>query len=125
MLASGTFGGLVVSILASGTFGGLVVSMLASGTFVGLVVSMMASGTLGGLVVSMLASGIQERGFEPVAIGFFRTKNSTTFLPSYGKYSRLPNVADLRHVKRPLRFTWKLESQAKLTGHFSPISVLH
>jgi hypothetical protein len=32
MLASGTFGGLVVSMLASGTFGGLVVSMLASGT---------------------------------------------------------------------------------------------
>jgi hypothetical protein len=35
MLASGTFGGLVVSILASGTFGGLVVSMLASGTRIG------------------------------------------------------------------------------------------
>jgi hypothetical protein len=32
MLASGTFGGLVVSMLASSTFGGLVVSMLASST---------------------------------------------------------------------------------------------
>jgi hypothetical protein len=32
MLASGTFGGLVVSMLASGTFGVLVVSMLVSGT---------------------------------------------------------------------------------------------
>jgi hypothetical protein len=57
MLASGTFGGLVVSMLASGTFGGLVVSMPASGTFGGLVVSIPASGTFGGLVVSMLASG--------------------------------------------------------------------
>jgi hypothetical protein len=45
MLASGTFGGLVVSMLASGTFGGLVVNMLASGTFGGLMVSMLSSGT--------------------------------------------------------------------------------
>jgi hypothetical protein len=37
--------------------------MLASGTFGGLVVSMLASGTFGGLVVSMLASGTQDRGF--------------------------------------------------------------
>jgi hypothetical protein len=35
--------------------------MLASGTFGGLVVSMLASGTFGGLVVSMLASDIQDR----------------------------------------------------------------
>jgi hypothetical protein len=27
--------------------------------------------------------------------------------------------------KRTLRFKWKPESQAKLTGHFSPNSVLH
>jgi hypothetical protein len=60
-------------MLASGTFGGLVVSMLASGTFGGLVVSMLASGTFGGLLVSMLASGTQVRGFKPV--GFFGRKN--------------------------------------------------
>jgi hypothetical protein len=48
-------------MLASGTFGGLAVSMLASGTFGGLVVSMLASGTFGGLVVSILPSGTQDR----------------------------------------------------------------
>jgi hypothetical protein len=61
MLASGTFGGLVVSMLASGTFGGLVVSILTSGTFGGLVFSKLASGTFGGLVVSMLASGTRPK----------------------------------------------------------------
>jgi hypothetical protein len=64
MLASGTFGGLVVSMLSSGTFSGLVVSMLASGTFGGLVVGMLACGTFGGLVVIMLSSGTQHRGFK-------------------------------------------------------------
>jgi hypothetical protein len=58
--------------------------MLASGIFGGLVVSMLASGTFGGLVVSMLASGIQDRGFAE-AVGFFRAKKSSAFLPSEGK----------------------------------------
>jgi hypothetical protein len=91
MLASGTFGGLVVSMLASGTFGVLVVSMLSSGTFGGLVVSMLASGTFGGLVVSMLVPGTQNCGFAP--IGFFggkilsissfgRGRDAPTFLKS-------------------------------------------
>jgi hypothetical protein len=50
-------------MLASGTFGGVAVSMLASGTFGGVEVSMLPSGTFGGVAVSMLASGIQDRGF--------------------------------------------------------------
>jgi hypothetical protein len=89
-------------MLASGTFDGLVVSMLASGTFDGLVVSMLASGTFGGLVVSMLASGTHDRGFAPGrSRRIFRAKNSSAFLPSEGKQSRLPHVAVLRHVKEP------------------------
>jgi hypothetical protein len=52
------------------------------------------------------------------ATGFFRRKN-----PQYAFLRRgsKTHVADLRHVKRPLQFTWKLEPQEKLTGHFSPI----
>jgi hypothetical protein len=108
MLASGTFGGLVVSMLVSGTFGGLVVSMLASGTFGGLVVSMLASSTFGGLVVSMLPSGTQDRGFAPGrSRRIFRAKKSSTCLASEGKLSRLPHVADLRHVKEPYNLPWK------------------
>jgi hypothetical protein len=72
-------------MLASGTFGGLVVSMLASGTFGGLVVSMVASGTFGGLVVSMLASGTQDRGFAPGrSRRFFRAKKFLS-MPSFGR----------------------------------------
>jgi hypothetical protein len=60
----------------------------------------------GGLVVSMPPSGTQVTEFEP------------------GR-SRLSHVADLRHVKKTPRFTWKSESQAKLTGHFLSNSFLH
>jgi hypothetical protein len=35
------------------------------------------------------------------------------------KYSRLPHVADLRHVKEPCDYM-EVGSQAKLVGHFSP-----
>jgi hypothetical protein len=63
-------------MLASGTFGGLVVIMLASGTFGGLVVSMLAYGTFGGLVVSMLPSGTQDCGFKLAeAVGYFRAND--------------------------------------------------
>jgi hypothetical protein len=80
----------------------------------------------GGLLVSMLASGTQDRGFEPGRSRLiFQAKKSTAFLPSEGKKSRLSHVADLWHVKEPCDFTWKSESQAKLTGHFCPNSVLH
>jgi hypothetical protein len=71
-------------MLASGTFGGLVVSMLASGTFGGLVVSMLASDTFGGLVVSMLASGTQDRGFEPGrSVRIFQGEKILS-MPSFG-----------------------------------------
>jgi ABC-type uncharacterized transport system permease subunit len=89
MLASGTFGGLVVSMLASGTFGGLMVSMLASGTFGGLVVSMLASGTFGGLVVSMLASGTQDRGFEPGQSHWIFLDEKILSMPSFAREVKL------------------------------------
>jgi hypothetical protein len=102
MLASGTFGGLVVSMLASGTFGGLVVSILASGTFGGLVVSMLASGTFGGLVVSMLASGTQDHGFAPGrSRQIFWAKKSSACLPSEGKQSHFPMLRICGTSKNP------------------------
>jgi hypothetical protein len=58
-----------------------VVSMLASGTFGDLVVKMLASGTFGGLVVSMLACGTQDRGF---AVGFFSGEKFLS-MPSFGR----------------------------------------
>jgi hypothetical protein len=58
--------------------------MLASGTFGGPVVSMLASGTFGGLVVSMLASGTQVRGFKPGrSRRIFRAKKILS-MPSFG-----------------------------------------
>jgi hypothetical protein len=47
-------------------------------------------------------------------------------MPSFGGEVK-PPVPCRRFAacKRTLRFTWKSESQAKLTGHFSPNSVLH
>jgi hypothetical protein len=77
----------------------------------------------GGVVVSMLASGTQDRGFKAVAC--FGRKN-----PQHAFLRRGSNaVCSMSQIcaacKRTLRFTWKPESQAKLTGHFSPNSVLH
>jgi hypothetical protein len=47
----------------------------------------------------MLASGTQDRGFAPGrSRRIFRAKKSSACLPSE---SRLPHVADLRHVKEP------------------------
>jgi hypothetical protein len=80
----------------------------------------------GGLVVSMLASGTQDRGFEPGrSRQIFRAKKIHS-MPSFGGELQ-PSVPCRRFAarKRTLRFTWKSESQAKLTGHFSPNSVLH
>jgi hypothetical protein len=60
--------------------------MLASGTFGGLVVSTLASGTFGGLVVSILASGTQDRGFAPGrSRRIFSGKKSSACLPSEEK----------------------------------------
>jgi hypothetical protein len=64
----------------------------------------------GGLVASMLTSGTQDRGFAPGrSRRIFREKNSSAYLPSEGKYSRLPHVADLRHVKEPYNLPWNLQ----------------
>jgi hypothetical protein len=72
------------------------------------VVSMLASGTFGGLVVSMLASGTEGHRFAPSRSGrIFRAEKSSACLPSKGKKSRLPHVADLRHVKEPYNLPWK------------------
>jgi hypothetical protein len=58
--------------------------------------------TFGGLVVSMLASGTQYRGFAPgQSRQIFVRKNPQHAFLRKGRKSRLPHVADLRHVKYP------------------------
>jgi hypothetical protein len=59
--------------------------MLASGTFGGLVVSMLASGTFGGLVVNMLASGTKVRGFKPGRSHRIFSGEKILSMPSEGK----------------------------------------
>jgi hypothetical protein len=93
-------------MLASGTFGGLVVSMLASGTFGGLVVSMLASGTFGGLVVSMLPSGTQVRGFKPPS-DLLRRKNAQHAFLRKGSKAVCPMSQIFGVLKNPV-ITWKL-----------------
>ena len=69
----------------------------------------------GGLVVSMLVSGTQDRGFDPgQSRRIFRAKKSTASLP-WGGSKAVSHVADLRGMSK------KSKSQAKLTGHFSPV----
>jgi hypothetical protein len=60
-------------MLASGTFGGLVVSMLACGNFGGLVVSMLACGNFGGLAVGFFGRNISSNG----AHGMWKESKST------------------------------------------------
>ena len=56
----------------------------------------------GGLVVACWPLVPKFAGSNPAeAVGFFRAKKSSARLPSEGKYSRLPHVVDLRHVKDP------------------------
>jgi hypothetical protein len=58
--------------------------MLASGTFGGLVVNILASGAFGDLVVSMRACGTQDREFAPCrSRRIFRAKNIFS-MPSFG-----------------------------------------
>jgi hypothetical protein len=80
----------------------------------------------GGLVVTMLASGTQDRGFEPGRSRRVFSDEKIHSMPSFGGEVK-PSVPCRRFAacKRTLRFTWKSESQTKLTGHFSPNSVLH
>jgi hypothetical protein len=74
----------------------------------------------------MLASGTQNRGFEP---GWSRRIFRANKIPSMSSFGGevKPSVPcrTFAACKRFLRFTWTSESQAKLTGHFSPNSVLH
>ena len=73
------------------------------------------------ILVSMLASGTQDRGFDPGRRGrIFRAKKSTACLP-WGGSKALSHVADLRGMSKNPGFTGKSKSQAKLTGHFSPV----
>jgi hypothetical protein len=71
----------------------------------------------GDLVVSMLASGTQVRGFEPGPSDFSGEKIHN--MPSFGVEVKA-SVPCRRFAacKRSLRFSWKSELQAKLTGHF-------
>ena len=75
----------------------------------------MYSSGFGGLVVSMLAGSIPTE-----AVGFFGRKNPQhSFLG--GRSKAVSHVADLRGMSKNPGFTWKSKSQAKLTGHFSPV----
>ena len=54
------------------------------------------------------------------AVGFFGRKNPQhAFLGGGSK--AVSHVADLSGMSKNPRFTWKSKSQAKLTGHFSPV----
>jgi hypothetical protein len=72
----------------------------------------------GGLVVSMLASGTQIAGSNPA--------EKIHSMPFFGGEVKLSvPCRRFEACKRSLRFMWKSESQAKLTGHFSPNSILY
>ena len=63
----------------------------------------------------------RDRGFDPGrSRRIFRAKKSTACLPWVGSKA-VSHVADLRGMSKNPGFTGKSESQAKLTGHFSPI----
>ena len=70
----------------------------------------------GGLVVSMLGSG----SIPAEAVGFFGRKKSPACLP-WGGSKAVSHFADFRGMSKNPGFMWKSKSQAKLTGHFSPI----
>ena len=42
-------------------------------------------------------------------------------MPSWGGSKAISHVADLRGMSKNPGFTWKSKSQAKLTGHLSPV----
>ena len=73
-----------------------------------------------GLAVGMLASGTEDRGFDPGrSRRIFRAKKNPQHAFLGGGSKAVSHVADLRGMSENPGFTWK--SQAKLTGHFSPI----
>ena len=72
-------------------------------------------------MVIMLASGTQDSGFDPGrSRRIFRAKKSTACL-LWGGSKAVSHVADLCGMSMNPGFTWKSKSQAKLTGHFSPV----
>ena len=95
------------------------VSMLPSGTFGGLVVSVLASGTFGGLVVSVLASGTQDRGFKA---GRSRRIFSGKKNPKHA-FLRKESKAVCPMSQNPAVYRGSRKPSAKLSGHFSLISV--
>jgi hypothetical protein len=100
-------------MLASCTFGGLVVSMLACGTFGGVVVSMLPSGPYGGLVVSMLSSGTQDRGFAPGrSRRIFRAKSPKQAFLRKGSKAVFP----MSQICGMLKKTYNLPCKSQLIG---------
>jgi hypothetical protein len=74
----------------------------------------------------MLAFGTQVRGFKPGQSRRIFLGEKILSMPSFGR--EVKPFAPCRRFavcKKSLLFTWKSESQAKLTGHFSPDSILH
>ena len=49
-----------------------------------------------------------------------RVRESLIMIP-WGGSKAVSHVADLRGMSKNPGFTWKSKSQAKLTGHFSPV----
>ena len=73
-------------------------------------------------MVSMLASGTQDRGFDPGRSRRIFLGEKIHSMPSLrGGSKAVSHVADLRGMSKNPGFTWKSKSQAKLTGHFSPV----
>jgi hypothetical protein len=74
--------------------------------------------------LSVLAFSAKVRGFKPGRnrrIFQGRKKKFSARLPSEGKsWPVLSHVADLRHVKEPVKVALTRYFQAKFTGHFSP-----
>ena len=70
----------------------------------------------------MLASGTQDCGFDPGRSRRIFWAKKIHSMPSLGGGSKaVSHVADMRGMSKNPGFTWKSESQAKLTGHFSPV----
>jgi hypothetical protein len=75
---------------------------------------------LGVLLTRSGASGTRVRGFKPGRSRRIFSGEKILSMPSFGReVSRLPHVADLRHVKEPCDYI-EVGSQAKFSDHFSP-----
>ena len=72
------------------------------------------------LMLNLVVYKVSGFGGLVVSRPIFRAKKSTACLP-WGGSKAVSHVADLRGMSKNPGFTWKLKSQAKLTGHFSPV----